>query len=250
MTDGFGARSADGQRVRRLARLAGLPAATPGADRAAGRPPSAAPTGSSTRSRWRSSVAPARCLFDADGNEYLDAYNNVALGRPLHPHVVPEAVYRQMQALNTNTRYLQQSSSSDFSDNCCRPIPRSWGKCWMSPTCTGSESNDLALRVANYYTGRQRGSSSPPTRITVSPPSASAVLAIPGCKRCHWRQMSGMRCCRMPSASGVTWVSTCAARGPAPRSRISERHGLRVVRVRRRSPSSRQTAFTPIPPGS
>src|SRR5699024_2297708 len=45
-------------------------------------------------------------LYDADGNEYLDAYNNVPHVGHGHPHVV-EAVARQMATLNTNTRYLQ-----------------------------------------------------------------------------------------------------------------------------------------------
>ena len=47
-------------------------------------------------------------LFDADGNDYLDAYNNVASVGHCHPAVV-DAVSRQLQTLNTHTRYLQQS---------------------------------------------------------------------------------------------------------------------------------------------
>src|SRR4051812_18609118 len=47
-------------------------------------------------------------LFAAAGDDYLDAYNNVASVGHCHPHVV-DAVHRQLQTLNTNTRYLQQS---------------------------------------------------------------------------------------------------------------------------------------------
>ncbi len=47
-------------------------------------------------------------LFDADGNDYLDVYNNVPSVGHSHPHVVA-AVHEQMQRLNTNTRYVQES---------------------------------------------------------------------------------------------------------------------------------------------
>ncbi|OBJ43166.1 hypothetical protein A5630_19475 [Mycolicibacterium mucogenicum] len=44
-------------------------------------------------------------LYDADGNKYLDAYNNVASVGHCNPRVI-EAVTRQMSELNTHTRYL------------------------------------------------------------------------------------------------------------------------------------------------
>src|SRR5215217_4596754 len=46
-------------------------------------------------------------LIDRDGNDYLDAYNNVPCVGHSHPYVV-EAVSRQLAALNTNTRYVQE----------------------------------------------------------------------------------------------------------------------------------------------
>jgi 4-aminobutyrate aminotransferase-like enzyme len=90
-------------------------------------------------------------LFDADGNEYLDAYNNVASVGHANEHVV-EAVYRQLQTLNTNTRYLQQPIL-DYSAQLLSTMPEELGNVMF--TCTGSEANDLAVRVANYYTGRE-----------------------------------------------------------------------------------------------
>ena len=90
-------------------------------------------------------------LFDADGNDYLDGYNNVASVGHCHPHVV-EAVSRQLQTLNTNTRYLQQSIL-DYSGQLLSTMPGELGN--VMYTCTGSEANDLAMRVANYYTGQQ-----------------------------------------------------------------------------------------------
>src|ERR1700756_4110591 len=46
-------------------------------------------------------------LFDAEGNAYLDAYNNVPSVGPSPPHV-PDAVSRQLATLNTHTRYLTE----------------------------------------------------------------------------------------------------------------------------------------------
>lgn len=90
-------------------------------------------------------------LFDADGTDYLDAYNNVASVGHGNEYVV-EAVYRQLQTLNTNTRYLQQSIL-DYSTQLLSTMPEELGNVMF--TCTGSEANDLAVRVANYYTGRE-----------------------------------------------------------------------------------------------
>jgi len=44
-------------------------------------------------------------LFTADGTRYLDAYNNVAVVGHAHPAVV-QAVSRQLDAVNTHSRYL------------------------------------------------------------------------------------------------------------------------------------------------
>ena len=90
-------------------------------------------------------------LFDAEGNDYLDGYNNVASVGHCHPRVI-EAVSRQLQTLNTNTRYLQQPIL-DYSRQLLATMPEALGNVMF--TCTGSEANDLAVRVANYHTGRQ-----------------------------------------------------------------------------------------------
>ena len=47
-------------------------------------------------------------LFDADGNKYLDMYNNVPHVGHCHPHVV-DAISRQSSTLNTHTRYLHEN---------------------------------------------------------------------------------------------------------------------------------------------
>ncbi|TDL38843.1 aspartate aminotransferase family protein [Arthrobacter nitrophenolicus] len=90
-------------------------------------------------------------LFDRDGNEYLDVYNNVPSVGHCHPKVIA-AVHKQMQTLNTNTRYVQESIL-DYSEDLLSTFPAELGHVMF--TCTGSEANDLAMRVAKYATGNQ-----------------------------------------------------------------------------------------------
>ena len=88
-------------------------------------------------------------LFDADGRKYLDMYNNVAHVGHCHPHVVA-ALTKQISTLNTNTRYLHENVldyaerlTGKFSDELDTAIF----------ACTGSEANELALRIARHVTG-------------------------------------------------------------------------------------------------
>ena len=46
-------------------------------------------------------------LYDVDGNEYLDAYNNVVSVGHRNPHV-NAAIRAQMELLCTHTRYMQE----------------------------------------------------------------------------------------------------------------------------------------------
>ncbi|HEX2074225.1 MAG TPA: aspartate aminotransferase family protein [Geodermatophilus sp.] len=88
-------------------------------------------------------------VYDADGREYLDAYNNVASIGHCHPAVV-EAVHRQMRTLNTHSRYLQRGIL-DYADQLLATFPA--GLDTVMFTNSGSESNDLALRIARHATG-------------------------------------------------------------------------------------------------
>jgi 4-aminobutyrate aminotransferase-like enzyme len=88
-------------------------------------------------------------LFDADGVRYLDAYNNVASVGHCHPHV-GDAVSRQMAMLNTHTRYLHRGIV-DYSERLLATMPAEVDQ--VIYACTGSEVNDLALRVAEIRTG-------------------------------------------------------------------------------------------------
>lgn len=90
-------------------------------------------------------------LWDADGTKYLDVYNNVASVGHAHPRVI-EAVTRQMSALNTHTRYLH-TRVLDYAEDLLSLLPEQIDQVMFM--CTGSEANDLAIRVARAYTGGQ-----------------------------------------------------------------------------------------------
>ena len=88
-------------------------------------------------------------LFDPAGERYLDVYNNVACVGHCHPHVVA-AMARQAGVLNTHTRYVNEVIL-DYADKLLGYFPP--GLSQVMFTCTGSEANDLALRVARSVTG-------------------------------------------------------------------------------------------------
>lgn len=88
-------------------------------------------------------------LWDKQGNKYMDVYNNVASIGHCHPAVV-EAVNQQMQQLNTHTRYLHERIL-EYSEDLLATTPNEITKAMYM--CTGSEANDLAIRVARAYSG-------------------------------------------------------------------------------------------------
>ena len=89
-------------------------------------------------------------LFDADGRAYLDCVNNVAHVGHAHPRVV-EAGIAQMRLLNTNTRYLHENVVR-YAERLTSLLPGDLEVCFF--TNSGSESNELALRLARAATGR------------------------------------------------------------------------------------------------
>ena len=90
--------------------------------------------------------------WDAAGRRYLAAYNNVAQFGHCHPAVVA-AITRQAGLLNTHTRYLHDGIL-DYVERLVALLPDAITCAAM--VCTGSEANDLALRMAQAATG-QRG---------------------------------------------------------------------------------------------
>ena len=92
-------------------------------------------------------------LYDKHGNDYLDAYNNVVSVGHAHPRVV-QAVAEQMATLCTHTRYLQDGILN-YSEDLLSTFGGRVGAGHTMFTCTGSEANDLALRIAKHHTGKQ-----------------------------------------------------------------------------------------------
>ncbi len=83
-------------------------------------------------------------LFDAKGNRYLDCVNNIQHVGHCHPKVV-EAAQSQYETLNTNTRYLDETIVK-YAKELTATLPDGLDVCFF--TNSGSEANDLALRMA------------------------------------------------------------------------------------------------------
>lgn len=88
-------------------------------------------------------------LFDADGTEYLDMYNNIPSMGHSNP-AITEAVTGQLQLLNTHTRYVHENIL-DYADDLLSTMPEEIDRVMFM--CSGSEANDLAVRCAQLYTG-------------------------------------------------------------------------------------------------
>lgn len=88
-------------------------------------------------------------LYDAEGRRYLDAYNNVAHVGHCHPHVV-EAFARQAAKLNVSTRYLD-ATVIEYAERLLAKFEPALARVMF--TCTGSEANELALRIARECSG-------------------------------------------------------------------------------------------------
>src|SRR5215831_16990767 len=88
-------------------------------------------------------------MYDERGRGYLDAYNNVPVVGHCHPQVV-EALARQARTLNTHTRYLAEQPLQ-LAEELLATLPPELGGAIF--TCTGSEANDLAVRISKAVTG-------------------------------------------------------------------------------------------------
>jgi 4-aminobutyrate aminotransferase-like enzyme len=90
-------------------------------------------------------------MIDAGGRRYLDAVNNVPHVGHSHPDVV-RAGQRQMAVLNTNTRYLHEMLL-EYAGRLTATLPEPLRVCYF--VCSGSEANELALRLARAQTGER-----------------------------------------------------------------------------------------------
>lgn len=87
-------------------------------------------------------------LYDDEGRRYIDAYNNVAHVGHCHPKVVA-AGQQQMELLNTNTRYLSELIVH-YAEKLTATLPEELCVCFF--VNSGSEANELALRLARAHT--------------------------------------------------------------------------------------------------
>jgi 4-aminobutyrate aminotransferase-like enzyme/Ser/Thr protein kinase RdoA (MazF antagonist) len=91
-------------------------------------------------------------LYDENGRRFLDAYNNVPHVGHCHPDVV-QAACAQMAILNTNTRYLNELVNS-YAQKLSATLPGALKVCFF--VNSGSEANELALRLARAHTGQRQ----------------------------------------------------------------------------------------------
>jgi len=90
-------------------------------------------------------------LYDETGRAYLDVFNNVPLVGHSNPRVV-QAAQAQLALLNTNTRYLHDNINR-YAKRLTRLLPEPLRVCFFLNS--GSEANELALRLARAHTGRE-----------------------------------------------------------------------------------------------
>jgi 4-aminobutyrate aminotransferase-like enzyme/Ser/Thr protein kinase RdoA (MazF antagonist) len=90
-------------------------------------------------------------LYDTTGRRYLDTVNNVAHVGHEHPKVV-KAAQRQIGVLNTNTRYLHENIVR-YAEKLCATLPSELSVVHF--VNSGSEANELALRMAEAYSGQK-----------------------------------------------------------------------------------------------
>ncbi|WNJ17080.1 aminotransferase class III-fold pyridoxal phosphate-dependent enzyme [Pontibacter sp. G13] len=88
-------------------------------------------------------------LYDHTGRRYLDTVNNVPHVGHQHPQVV-HAAQRQLEVLNTNTRYLHETLLA-YAEELAATLPDPLSVVHF--VNSGSEANELALRMAQTYSG-------------------------------------------------------------------------------------------------
>lgn len=93
--------------------------------------------------------AQGQYMYDENNKKYLDCINNVAHVGHCHPTVVQAAI-KQMELLNTNARFLHDNLVQ-YAKQLSETLPPQLSVCYF--VNSGSEANDLALRLARQYTG-------------------------------------------------------------------------------------------------
>ncbi|WP_449430274.1 aminotransferase [Pseudomonas putida] len=88
-------------------------------------------------------------LIDMHGRSYLDMLNNVAVLGHGHPRMVAESA-RQWSLLNTNSRF-HYAAIAEFSERLLELAPAGFDRVFL--VNSGTEANDLAIRLAWAYSG-------------------------------------------------------------------------------------------------
>ena len=184
------------------------------------------------------------CLIDADGRRYLDAYNNVAGRRPRPPGASRARSPPRLATLNTNTRYLHEAIV-ELAERLLATMPA--GLDTVLFVNSGSEANDLALRIARVATG---GRGAIVTAFAYHGITDGDVALSPESWQ-HGAAPPDVALVDPAAARRATRTSRCrgrATRHVAPRSRRS-RAGVGRHRRRRRR-SSATACSRPAPTGS
>ncbi|WFU02059.1 aminotransferase [Rhizobium sp. CB3171] len=90
-------------------------------------------------------------VFDTQGRTYLDMVNNVTMLGHAHPRLTA-AIERQWSRLNTNSRF-HYAAVAEFSERLAALAPDSLDSVFL--VNSGSEANDLAIRLAWAHTGKK-----------------------------------------------------------------------------------------------
>ena len=95
--------------------------------------------------------AKGQYMYDENEVPYLDCINNVCHVGHCHPNVV-KAGQDQMAVLNTNSRFLHDNLVL-YAERLCKTFPGNLSVAYL--VNSGSEANDLALRMAHQHTGKE-----------------------------------------------------------------------------------------------
>ena len=148
-------------------------------------------------------------LYDADGQAYLDAYNNVPSVGHCHPRVV-EAIARQAATLNTHTRYAERADPrlrgaaarhvpGRLSATSCSPAPAARRSTWRCASRASTPAARAIVITANAYHG-----------VTRPPPRSRPASA----RRSRWAVRSGRSRHRDPATPASHWPNGYGWRSP------------------------------------
>ena len=91
-------------------------------------------------------------MFDKSGNTFLDAYNNIPIVGHSHPKVT-RAISKQINKLNTNTRYIYDQLY-DYGSRLIKKFPKKLSKIYF--VNSGSEASDLAIKIAFSHSKKNK----------------------------------------------------------------------------------------------